>query len=135
MNFLQQIKRDIDRTNSARANPYRDKELVHAKALHELIAQFEKLDTDFRVSELSKRPDHDYQLLDALIHKLWHDNGKNADQVMHVFSKSLAKLLDDKINNTPRFEPKQENHNFKIEGLPRTVTEKEFQYLMGKLRE
>lgn len=135
MNFLQQIKRDIDRTNSARANPYRDKELVNAKALHELIAQFEKLDTDFRVSELSKRPDHDYQLLDALIHKLWHDNGKNADQVMHVFSKSLAKLLDDKINNIPRFEPKQERHNLKIEGLPRTVTEKEFQYLMGKLRE
>ena len=134
MNFLQQIKRDIDRTNSARANPYRDKELVHAKALHELIAQFEKLDTDFRVSELSKRPDHDYQLLDALIHKLWHDNGKNADQVMHVFSKSLAKLLDEKINNTPRFEPKQERHNLKIEALPRTVTDKEFQYLMGKLR-
>lgn len=135
MGFLQRIKRDIARTNSGRASPYRDKELVNAKALHVLIAQFEKLDTDFRVNELSKRPDSDYQLLDALIHKLWHDNGKNADQIMHVFSKSLAKLLDDKINNTPSFEPKQENHNFKIEALPRTITDKEFQYLMGKLRE
>ena len=135
MNFLERIKRDIQSTNSARANPYRDKELVNAKALHELIAHFERLDADFRVNELSKRPDNDYQLLDALIYKLWNSNGKNADQVMHVFSKSLAKLLDEKINNTPRFEPKKENHNFKVEGLPRAVTEKEFQYLMGKLRE
>lgn len=136
MDFLKQIKRDIHPRNYSR---HRDpeKEVVHAKSLYELIARFEQLDADFRVSGLSKRPDHDYQLLDALIHKLWHDNGKNADQVMHVFSKSLAKLLDEKINNTPRFEPQQENHNFKIEALPRTVTvtDKEFQYLMGKLRE
>lgn len=129
MNFLQQIKRDIDRTNSARANPYRDKELVHAKALHELIAQFEKLDADFRVSGLSKRPDNDYQLLDALIHKLWHNNGKNADQVMHVFSKSLAKLLDDKINNTPRFEPKHQNLNFQFNGAKPRLTDEQFNEL------
>ena len=135
MDFLKQIKRDIHpRNNSRRSHRDTEKEVVHAKSLYELIARFEQLDADFRVSGLSKRPDHDYQLLDALIHKLWHDNGKNADQVMHVFSKSLAKLLDEKINNTPRFEPKQENHNFKIEALPRTVTDKEFQYLMGKLR-
>ena len=135
MDFLKQIKRDIHpRNNSRRSHRDTEKEVVHAKSLYELIARFEQLDADFRVSGLSKRPDHDYQLLDALIHKLWHDNGKNADQVMHVFSKSLAKLLDEKINNPPRFEPKQENHNFKIEALPRTVTDKEFQYLMGKLR-
>lgn len=134
MDFLKQIERDIHPRNYSR---HRDpeKEVVHAKSLYELIARFKQLDADFRVSGLSKRPDHDYQLLDALIHKLWHDNGKNADQVMHVFSKSLAKLLDEKINNTPRFEPQQENHNFKIEALPITVTDKEFQYLMGKLRE
>ena len=135
MNFLERIKRDIQSTNSARANPYRDKELVNAKALHELIAHFERLDADFRVNELSKRPDNDYQLLDALIHKLWHNNGKNADQVMHVFSKSLAKLLDEKINNTPRYEPKHQNYDFKIEACPNPITEKEFQYLRGKLKE
>ncbi len=129
MNFLKQIKRDVARTNSGRASPYRDKELVNAKALHVLIAQFEKLDTDFRVNELSKRPDSDYQLLDALIHKLWHDNGKNADQIMHVFSKSLAKLLDDKINNVPRYEPKQQNATAKFNGAMPPLTDEQFNEL------
>lgn len=134
MSFLQQIKRDINpRTPRRHRDP--EKELVHAKSLHELTDHFEQLDDVFRASGLSNRPDHDYALLDALINKLWHNNGKNADQIMHVFSKSLAKLLDEKINTTPSFEPKQENHNFKIEALPRTITDKEFQYLMGKLRE
>ena len=97
MNFLQQIKRDLQSKNSSRANPHRDKELVNAKALHVLIDRFEQLDADFRVNELSKRPDNDYHMLAALIHKLWHSNGKNADMIMHVFSKSLSELLDEKI--------------------------------------
>ena len=128
MNFLQQLKRDIHPRNYSR---HRDpeKEVVHAKSLHELIARFERLDADFRVSELSKRPDNDYQLLDALIHKLWHNNGKNSDQVMHVFSKSLAKLLDEKINNTPRFEPKHQNANAKFNGAMPPLTDEQFNEL------
>ena len=130
MDFLKQIKRDIHpRNNSRRRHREPEKEVVHAKSLYELIARFEQLDADFRVSGLSKRPDHDYQLLDALIHKLWHDNGKNADQVMHVFSKSLAKLLDEKINNTPRFEPKHQTLNVQINGAKSCLTDEQFNEL------
>lgn len=92
MNFLAQIKKDISPYNRGRIRDP-SKELVDARSLHQLIDSFERMDAELRFLALSKRPDSEGELLHSLLFKIWHDNGKNSEQLLLIFSDVLKKMM------------------------------------------
>lgn len=107
MNFLENIKKALfdprfRQRNQGRGMPL-GQTLVNDRDLVELVERFEGLDLDMRAIVLDKREDCDNQKLGNLIRQMWHNNGKNSDEVLFIFSGVIKKLLEEERLKQPKY--------------------------------
>jgi hypothetical protein len=102
MIFLESIKQDINPNSIIRGpRPPKGFELVKTSDIRELVRSFERLDSEARaIDAVSRNEDENYQLI-CLINKMWHSNGKKADDILFLFADELQKLTNEKQKDIP----------------------------------
>ena len=81
----------------------RGKTIVDSRDLNVLLENFESLDSKFRSTDPYSEVAPIEQRLNWIIEEMWHQNDKQADQIMMVFSQSIAGLVKEKLQQIPRF--------------------------------
>ena len=104
MDFLKRIKTALfdEHCRYQRGMP-RGKTIVDSRDLIILLEHFESLDSKARSNYPSAEAAPLEQRLNWIIKEMWHQNGKQADQIMMVFSQLIADLVNEKMQQIPRF--------------------------------